>query len=88
MIILVKKKYLAWRSTFLATTASDFYYLRHWMELLIDHDTISNKTSSNKKSLPGVGHLDDYLRQFYYSPVRKELFIDSIDTISNKSYFD
>jgi hypothetical protein len=41
-----------------------------------------------KNTLPGVGHLNDYRRQFYYSWVRKELFIDSIDTISNKNYFD
>jgi hypothetical protein len=41
-----------------------------------------------KNALPEVGHLDDYRHQFYYSRVRKELFIYSIDTISNKSYFN
>jgi hypothetical protein len=41
-----------------------------------------------KSTLPGVGHLDNYRRQFYYSRIRNELFIDSINTISNKNYFD
>jgi hypothetical protein len=41
-----------------------------------------------KNVFPGVGHLDDLCRQFYYSQVQKELFIDSIDTISNKKYLN